>query len=116
MKGICRLLPVSRPLVPLWDLAVVLEGMKTPPFEPLQGADLKLLLALASAKRVSAIHALSVHLSCAQFFTDDTRMILKPNPDFVPNVIGSCTPTDLAALPTAAGEQRAHTLCPVRAH
>ena len=68
MKGARRLLPVSRPLVPPWDLAVVLEGLKGPPFEPLEEADLKhlsfktaLLLALASAKRVSDIHVLSMH-------------------------------------------------------
>lgn len=75
MKGARRPLPVSRSLVPPWDMAVVLEGLKGPPVEPLQGANLKfvslkavLLLALASAKRVSDIHALSVHPSCAQFF------------------------------------------------
>ena len=31
MKGVRRLLPVSRPLVPPWDLAVVLEGLKALP-------------------------------------------------------------------------------------
>ena len=52
MRGTLRLLPVSRPLMP--DLAVALEGLKGPPFEPLLGASLKhlslktvLLLALA---------------------------------------------------------------------
>lgn len=52
-----ELLPVSRLLVPPWVLAVVLGGLKGPPFEPLQGAVLKLvslktvlLLALASTK------------------------------------------------------------------
>lgn len=61
---------------------------------PLQGADLKfmslkivLLRALASAKRVSDIVALSVHLLCAQFFSGGLRMILKPNPVFVPKVV-----------------------------
>ncbi|KAK0143064.1 Sphingomyelin phosphodiesterase 4 [Merluccius polli] len=105
MKGARRLLPVSRPLVPPWDLAVVLEGLKGPPFEPLVGADLKhvslktvLLLALASAKRVSDIHALSVHPSCAQLFPGDVRMILRPNPAFVPKVVGSCSPIDLVAF------------------
>lgn len=93
---------------------MVLEGLKSPRFEPLQGADLKLLLALASAKRVSTIHALSVHSSFKQLFADNARMILKPNPAFVFNVIGSFTPIDLAALPAALGEQRAHVLCLVR--
>lgn len=44
MKG--RLLPVSRYLVPPWDLAVVVEELKGLPFEPLQGADLKFVLGL----------------------------------------------------------------------
>ena len=119
MKGARRLLPVSRSLVPPWDLAVVLEGLKGPPFEPLEGADLRhvslkpvLLLALASAKRVSDIHALSVHPICAQLFPGDVRMILKPNPAFVPKVVGLCSPIDLVASP---GERRPHALCPVRA-
>lgn len=38
MKGVHRLLPMSRPLVPPWDLAVVLYGLKGPLFEPLDGA------------------------------------------------------------------------------
>ncbi|XP_029937836.1 uncharacterized protein LOC115380768 [Myripristis murdjan] len=122
MKGARRLLPVSRPLVPPWDLAVVLEGLKGPPFEPLEEADLKhlslktvLLLALASAKRVSDIHALSTHPSCAQFAPGDVRMTLKPNPAFVPKVVGSCSPIDLVAFAASSGEQRSRTLCPVRA-
>lgn len=43
---------------PLWDLAVFLEGLKSPPFEPLQGTEFKLktvlLLTLDSPKCVSA--------------------------------------------------------------
>ena len=30
--------------IPPWDLAVLLEGLKSPPFEPLEGADLKHML------------------------------------------------------------------------
>lgn len=73
---------------------MVLEGLKTPPFELLQGADLKfvsvkavLLFTLASAKRVSEIHALSVHSSCMQFFAGDVRIILNPHPAFVPKMV-----------------------------
>ncbi|XP_038128389.1 uncharacterized protein LOC119774782 [Cyprinodon tularosa] len=122
MKGTRRLLPISRPLLPPWDLSVVLEGLKGPPFEPLLGSSLKhlslktaLLLALASAKRVSDIHALSVNPACTRFDPEYTRMVLKPNPAFVPKVVGSCSPIELAAFAFSPGEQRAHTLCPVRA-
>ncbi|KAK5930341.1 hypothetical protein CgunFtcFv8_026581 [Champsocephalus gunnari] len=123
MKGARRLLPVSRSLVPLWDLAVVLNGLKMTPFEPLEGADMKhlslktvLLLALASAKRVSDIHALSVHPSCTQFAPGQTRVLLKPNPAFTPKVVGSCTPIDIEAFPpqlVSSGEQQQDLLCPV---
>ena len=63
-----------------------------------------LLLALASAKQDSDIHALSVHLSCAQLFLGDVKMILKPNPAFVPKVVGSCSPIDLVAFAASPGE------------
>ena len=112
---------MSRPLVPPWDLAVALEGLKGPPFEPLEGADLKivslktvLLLVLASAKRVSDTHALSRHSSCAQLFPGDVRMIFKPSPAFVAKVVGSCSPIDLVAFVDSLGEQRSHVLYPVR--
>lgn len=64
-----------------------------------------LLLALASAKHVSDINALSVRPSCTQFFTADVRMILKPNPTFVPKVLGSCSSIDQAAFTASPGEQ-----------
>lgn len=57
VKGARRLLLVPRSLVHLWDLTVVLEGLKSPQFELVEGADLKfvslktvLLLALALTK------------------------------------------------------------------
>ncbi|KAK5882516.1 hypothetical protein CesoFtcFv8_021095 [Champsocephalus esox] len=74
-----------------------------------------LLLALASAKRVSDIHALSVHPSCTQFSAGQTRVLLKPNPAFVPKVVGSCTPIDIVAFPPplcSSEEQRPNLLCP----
>ena len=56
---------------------MVLDALSRPPFEPLQHVELKvlsfktaLLLALASAKRVSDIHALSVSASCLQFLME----------------------------------------------
>lgn len=68
MKSACRLLPVSRPLLPPWDRVVVLEGLGGPPFEPLLGTSLKHLslkaaLLLASAKHKSDIHVLSVQFA-----------------------------------------------------
>lgn len=66
MKAVRRLQPVFTSLVPPWDQAMVLEGLKGPPFEPLQGADVKFVslnavFLPASAKSVNDIHTLSVH-------------------------------------------------------
>ena len=42
MKGARRKLPVSRPLVPLWELSLVLDALSLHPFEPLEVAEMKL--------------------------------------------------------------------------
>lgn len=95
MKG--WLFPVSRALVPPWDLAVVLKGLKSLLFEPLQGAELK--FSDVAAKCVRDIHELSVHPLCAQLFADGTRMILNPNSASVPTVIGSRSPIVFTSAP-----------------
>lgn len=129
MKGARRLRPVSRSLTAPWDLPVVLDALSQPPFEPLQEAELKvlsfktaLLLALVSAKRVSDIQALSVNPSCMQFVMGDSRVLLKPNPAFVPKVFNPARPyrpVELSAFyppPFSTEEhERLHALCPVRA-
>lgn len=126
MKGARRKLPTSRPLAPSWDLPTVLAALSCCPFEPLEQVELKflslktaLLIALASAKRVGEIHALSVHQSCIQFSSDNTRVSMRLNPAFVPKVVGTCSPIELPAFcppPFSSEEQqRLHTLCPVRA-
>ncbi|CAM4657101.1 unnamed protein product [Leuciscus chuanchicus] len=63
-----RLNPPQPPLVPAWDLSLVLDSMKGEPFEPLQSVDLRylslktaFLMALASVKRVGDLHALSTN-------------------------------------------------------
>ncbi|XP_064103326.1 uncharacterized protein LOC135213276 [Macrobrachium nipponense] len=55
---------------PHWDVALVLKSLRGPPYEPLHSASLKnltlktlFLLALASSKRVSELHALSYEVS-----------------------------------------------------
>lgn len=126
MKGARRSLPVSKPLSPTWDLSMVLEAISAPPFEPLAEVDFKtlsiktaLLLALATAKRVSEMHALSVHPSCMRFAQGDSRVSLRFNPAFVPKVLQACDPLELTAFQpppfTSSDHQRLNTLCPVRA-
>ncbi len=65
MRGARRLRPVRPTAVPSWDLSVVLEGLVTAPFEPLESASdriltlkVVLLLALTSLKRVGDLQAL----------------------------------------------------------
>ncbi|XP_071244020.1 SPARC-like [Salvelinus alpinus] len=61
--------------------ALVLEALCAAPFEPLELVDLKilsykssLLMALASAKCVGGLHALSVQRSCTQFTPGDSKV------------------------------------------
>ncbi len=67
MRGVRHLRPVRPTAVPSWDLSVVLEGLVTAPFEPLESASeriltlkVALLLALTSLKRVGNLQAFSV--------------------------------------------------------
>ncbi len=129
MRGARRLNRVSKPLIPPWDLSVVLNALFQPPFEPIDNIDLKLLslkfallLALSTAKRVSELHALSVPNSCMLFAADFSRVSLKTNPAFVPKVSESafaCRPVDLLAFHpppfSSSVEERLHCLCPGRA-
>ncbi len=63
---------------------MVLDALSHPPFEPLQQIEVKmlsfktaLLLALASAKRMSDIYALSVKPSCIQFLNGGLKGFTK---------------------------------------
>ncbi len=108
MRGSCRLHPVLKMLVPPWVLSVVLNALSKAPFEPIDNIALKLLalktallLALATAKRVSELHALSIHSSCMMFAPGGRRVTFKPNPAFVPKVFdhaGAVRSIDLLAF------------------
>ena len=59
--------PRTTPVLPQWDLGVVLEALNKPPYEPLREASFKhltlktaFLLAMASAGRRSELHAQSL--------------------------------------------------------
>ena len=127
MQGVERLRPVTRSLFPVWDLQVVLGGLCRAPFEPLVGMPLKflsfktaLLLALATAKRVGDLQALSVSSECMQFMNNDLKVLLKPHLKFVPkNMVVPKEPVVLLAFhPPPFGsveDERLNCLCPVRA-
>lgn len=74
LKGAQRLHPLSAPRAPAWDLPLVLDARRRPPFEPLTQVELKwvsckaaFLLAICSSKRVSELHVLSVSDSCLRW-------------------------------------------------
>ncbi|XP_050925700.1 LOW QUALITY PROTEIN: uncharacterized protein LOC127142337 [Lates calcarifer] len=127
MKGARRKLPVSRPLIPLWDLSVVLDALSHHPFEPMEAVGMKfvslktvLLLALTTAKRVNDLQAFSIRPSCSQFAPGGTKVCLRPNPAFVPKVVESayrCPTVELLAFhpPFSSGEEQRLNTCPVQA-
>ncbi len=66
--------PSRPPLVPSWDLSIVLAGLQRGPFEPLDSVELKflslktaLLTALTSIKQVGDLQAFSVSEECLVF-------------------------------------------------
>ena len=116
---------VQRSLTPKWDLSWVLVCLQKPPFEPLHKASkfhvtikTAFLLALATAKRCSKIHALAIDSQHLRFNQSDGSVSLilktgflaknqlpsvKPDPIIVPSLARICKKEHLDRL-----------LCPVR--
>ena len=140
LSSLVRAYEIERPrqsrVVPQWNLALVLSGLKQQPFEPLASADLKFLtwktvflVALASSRRRSEIHAFCLEPSnkadeealpgSLRFTQDKTQVSIRTNPAFLtknqrlepapPVVIRALQP--LLADPTDPD----YRLCPVRA-
>ena len=122
LSDVVRSFELERPRIkthfPKWDLAVVLSALTTSPFEPLETCGFKemtfktvFLIALASGRRRSEIHALSysdVHFS-------DHSVTLSTFPGFLaknqlPSVLSSPI-----SLPSLQGQDMDPLLCPVRA-
>ncbi|KAG1957248.1 gastrula zinc finger protein XlCGF57.1-like [Pimephales promelas] len=122
LRGARRLYPPHPPLVPSWDLSVVLSSLQRPTFEPLQSVEIKflsfktvLLVALASIKRVGDLHAFSVDEACLEFLLGYSHVILRPRPGYVPKV--PTTPfrdqvENLQALPLEEADPALALLCP----
>ena len=127
MRGAWRLHPPKSPRPPPWDLNLVLDALCAPPFEPVARAELKwvscktaFLLAIASAKRVGELHALSVSDTCLRWNTDGSGVTLWPNVAFLPKVLSRShlnQPIRLASFRPPPGEvkEKLGLLCPVRA-
>ncbi len=131
MRGARRLRPVRPTAVPSWDLSVVLEGLVTAPFEPLESASdriltlkVVLLLALTSLKRdvTGDLQAFSVSETCMDFAPGLVKVTLRPRPGYIPKVLSTSFRSQVVTLhsfhppPFASSEdERLHLLCPVRA-
>ena len=70
LRSFCLERPLSSSLVPPWDLLVVLQFLRGPPFEPLASASLRaltqkvlFLVSLATARRVGELQAVSCEVS-----------------------------------------------------
>ncbi len=125
LKGARRMNPSRPPLVPSWDLSIVLAGLQRGPFEPLDSVELKflslktaLLTVLTSIKRVGDLQAFSVSEECLVFGPVYSHVVLRPRPGYVPKV--PTTPfcdqvVNLQALPSEEADPALALLCPVRA-
>ena len=122
IKGMYQLRPLTRSVVPSWDLTIVLEALTKPPFEPLLSCSNKhltlktvFLVALASGARRGELHSLA--RSRLSFQVDGEWVDLRPKLGFRAKTHLSKHPDSaflsirLPALPDPDNS----LLCPVRA-
>ena len=119
--------PVDRSLAPKWDLAFVLSHMCKAPFEPLDKASLfylsvktVFLVTLATARRVSEVHALSMDSDHLRFSNLDGSLILRTQQGFLAkNQLPSRAPDSIKipklSNPSCKSDNFNRMLCPVRA-
>ncbi len=105
MRGVRRLRPFRPTAVPSWDLSVVLKGLVTAPFEPLESASeqiltlkIALLLALTSLKRVGDLQAFSVSETCMDFAPGLVKVTLQPRPGYIPKVLSTSFRSQVVTL------------------
>ncbi len=86
LKGARRMNPSRSPLVPSWDISIILAGLQTGPFKPLDSVELKFLLAktalltvLTSIKRVGDLQAFSVSEECLVFGLAYSHVVFRPS-------------------------------------
>ena len=124
MKSFENQRPVSRSLIPNWDLTLVLKSLTKAPYEPLSEATLQavtwktvFLLGFATAKRRSELHALSSEDGFLRFNADGSVTLLS-EPGFLaktqlPSV--APVPINIPSLSAVCGDfDIDRLLCPVR--
>ena len=126
IKDLVRSFSIARPRVsmspPSWDLETVLRALRSHPYEPLESCDFRalssktlFLVALATAKRVSELQALSFNVA-----RSGQDMVLCYLPEFVAKTETSDNPLPrsfpLRSLDDFVGDMVEElSLCPVRA-
>ncbi len=125
LHGALRLRPPVRSRISPWDLAVVLDALCRPPFEPIEEISNRhltlktvFLLAVSSLKRVGDLQALSVAPTHLDFAPGMAKAFLYPRAGYIPKV-PSVTPQPVvlqAFSPPPFREhdqQRLNFMCPV---
>ena len=126
VEGVYKLRPPLKPVVPRWDLGIVLQALAGGPFEPPEKASLQawtlkttFLLAVTTAARVSELQAFDCRPDLTKCYIH--KAVLRLNPFFLPKVP---TPEhlnreiEIEALCSRSKRKHRDTLrvlCPVRA-
>ena len=110
---------------PNWDISLVLQSLTRAPYEPLRSADERflaqktlVLIALASAKRIGELHALSYRVSHSRAWGEVSFVFV---PGFVAKTLDPSSQDPrfdsftIPALPKARDNPNGRLLCPVRA-
>ena len=113
--------PRQKILVPEWDLGLVLSSLNLSPFEPADQVDIKFvaykccfLLALASGRRRSEIHAFSISNSCLRFNRDNSSVTLLTDPSFLAKNQIPDRGSEPIIIPALPPDTSSKLLCPVR--
>ena len=123
LRGMFNSRPPVRKLAPTWSINDVLRSLQGSPYEPMDRAPLDalthktlFLVAAASARRRSELHALSVKRGFIRFTPAGVHLL--PDPSFLAkNQSASFTPKAifLPSLSSASSIREDRLLCPVRA-
>ncbi|CAG2218948.1 unnamed protein product [Mytilus edulis] len=113
--------PRQRVLIPSWNLSVVLSALKTHPFEPAEKVEIKFLsykccflLALASGRRRSEIHAFSTADYCLRFNRDKSSVTLLTDPAFLAKNQIPGRGSEPIVIPALPDDSSSKVLCPIR--
>lgn len=123
LKGMFNKRPPRKCLTPSWSINNVLTTLSLPPYEPMHNSTLELLtyktlflIAAASARRRSELHALTTKKGFIRF--SQSGVFLIPDPSFLTkNETISFTPGEiyLPSISSASSISEDKRVCPVRA-